>query len=32
MTLHEFSQYFDHTYLKNDMNIDKLKQIILEAQ
>lgn len=31
MTLHEFSRYFDHTYLKNDMNIDELQQIILEA-
>lgn len=32
MTLHEFSQYFDRTYLKNNMDFNKLKQIVLKAK
>ena len=32
MNFKEFSNYFDHTYLKNDMNINKLQEIISEAK
>ena len=32
MNFKEFSNYFDHTYLKNDMNINKLQEIISETK
>lgn len=32
MTTKEFSQFFDHTYLKNDMDLNILKNIIFEGE